>query len=36
MYNESNKTELKIELIDNVKKEIIAFLNSIYPSRFFL
>lgn len=28
MYNESNKTELKIELIDNVKKEIIAFLNT--------
>ena len=29
MYNESNKTELKIELVDNVKKEIIAFLNLI-------
>ncbi len=28
MYSESNKTELKIELIDNVKKEIIAFLNT--------
>ena len=28
MYNESNKTELKIELVDNVKKEIIAFLNT--------
>ena len=28
MYTESNKTELKIELIDNVKKEIIAFLNT--------
>ena len=28
MYNESNKTELKIELIDDVKKEIIAFLNT--------
>ena len=26
MYSESNKTELKIELIENVKKEIIAFL----------
>ena len=28
MYSESNKTELKIELIENVKKEIIAFLNT--------